>query len=98
MCCRSGHYWVRQTKELRKENDLLIAACHATCLTIEYRGKSSMSAYGELLDDESNWRDGVEPYLLALYNWNRDVAEWRGGDMEDEKWNELISHLEEKNA
>lgn len=52
----------------QQKNVQIEAACKATCAAIEFRGKSSMATYGELAEDESNWRDGVEPYLLDLYN------------------------------
>jgi len=84
--------------ELEAENAQLRKVCHITCLTIEFRGKAASRE--DLFPDESNWRDGVEPYLLTLYNWNRDVSEWVGGDMDEKKWKELLEHLEkgEKNG
>ena len=82
----------RYIVELKTENAQLRKACHITCLAIEFRGKVAMGE--DLLPDESNWRDGVEPYLLALYNWNKEVSGWAGGNMDEERWKELLGHLE----
>lgn len=53
--------------DLLDKNKVLREACEATCAAVEFRGKAGMSTFGELLPDESNWREGVEPYLLDLY-------------------------------
>ena len=78
--------------ELKAEVERLRKACHITCLAIEFRGKVAMGE--DLLPDESNWRDGVESYLLALYNWNKEASGWAGGNMDEERWKELLGHLE----
>ena len=49
----------------------LLAACEATCATIEFRGKHALAVFDELAEDESNWRDGVEPYWLEVYDQNK---------------------------
>jgi hypothetical protein len=47
----------------------LLSVCKATKTAIEYRGKLALLAsFNMLADDESSWRDGVEPYLLDLYD------------------------------
>ena len=58
----------------------LLAACEATCAAIEFRGKALLAGYDELDEDESNWRDGVEPYLLELYEQNRAIVKAAEGD------------------
>ena len=48
--------------------DDLLEACKAASGAIEHRGKLALSSWNHLKGDESNWRDGVEPYLLDVYD------------------------------
>ena len=69
-CCwrpDNAHYPTREGDFylLAAASDLL-AACEAFCAAIEYRGKIRMGE--DLLPDESNWRDYMEPYLLEVYD------------------------------
>jgi len=46
----------------------LLSVCKSAMTAIEYRGKLDLASCDMLSTDESNWPDGVEPYLLDLYD------------------------------
>ena len=76
---------LHEASHLFKAAPDLLAACEATCATIEFRGKHALAVFDELAEDESNWRDGIEPYWLEVYDQAKAAIAKAKGEGEAER-------------